>query len=255
VIFQNVSIFVYRKPLRMEMDQLLEIATKRFKTKNKFTDRDYKKPMDEFILMMYVNCDPASYGRQFVKKIMRDESETPLEEKRNLYYIKDWVDQGDLVQLYPSVEYFSGVIYDSKRHKQVKWDNASKMTIEVKISYLTKEGNYNIRNIRPYQDFDYFLFCFVDCENDFTAKFIMVEKRVITEFDNCFTLTPMNGTKKANKDNKDIGYGTSFKKGFSQEWTLEQYNLLDGTTYDSFKRYLTNNIGVLKETYEKSLMI
>jgi hypothetical protein len=236
----------------MENNELLQIARKRYINKNQFDDFEYKEPMDQFILMMYVNCDPASYGRQFVKKIMRDESHTPWEEKRNLYYVKDKVDQGDLVQLYPSVEFFTGMIYDTKRNKEVRWDDASKITIEVKISYLTKEGNYNIRNIRPYQNFDYFLFCFVDCDKDFTSKFIMVKKQLITDYD-YFTLTPMNGTKKANMGNKDIGYGTSFKKNWEQEWILEQNNLLDDTTYESFRTYLTKNVKVLKKKYEKSL--
>ena len=30
--------------------------------------------------------------------------------------------------------------------------------------------------------------------------------------------------------------------------------LLDGTTYESFRNYLTNNVGVLEERYEKSLV-
>jgi hypothetical protein len=201
---------------------------------------------------MYINCDPASYGRQFVKKIMRDDKD--LNDKRNLYYVKDWVELGDLVQMFPGVDYFSGLFYDYKRNEQVSWEDLAKKTFEVKISYLTKKGNYNIRNIRPHQDFDYFLFCFVDCERDFTPKFILVDRSVITDNKYVFTLTPMNGTKNANKDNKDIGYGTTFKKNSMQELVLEDNNLLEGTTYEDVKNFHRKNLKVLEEQYEHSIL-
>lgn len=228
--------------------ELLQLAYDRFQNKNQFKDKDYELSIEEFIVKMYLNCDPASYGRQFVKKIMRDCLSTRSKKELNLYYVKDWVDQGDLVQTFPSTEFFTGKLYDNKKKKFIKWEEAQKTTFEVKISYLTKSGVYNIRNIRPYQNFDYYLLCFVDCKIDFKPEFILVKKSLITT-DKFFKLTPMNGTKNANKNNVDIGYGTSFKRSGWQEVMLLSENILEGTSYEDFMNFLTTNVKSLEKMY------
>ena len=35
---------------------------------------------------------------------------------------------------------------------------------EIKITFLSQVNCYNITHIRLYQDFDFYLFCFIDCE-------------------------------------------------------------------------------------------
>lgn len=64
--------------------ELLQLAYDRFQNKNQFNDKDYELSIEEFIVKMYLNCDPASYGRQFVKKIMRD----CLSSRQNAEYLK-----------------------------------------------------------------------------------------------------------------------------------------------------------------------
>lgn len=228
--------------------ELLKIAKKRFEDKNQFSDWDYRESMSNFIIMMYLNCDPASYGRQFVKKIMWDESDKLR--INNLYNVKDSDDIGDIMQIYPG---------HKDTHPKYMLTNVVKencsvnKSYEVKISYLTKTGNYNIRNIRPYQKFDYFILCFVDCECGFNPTFIVVEKKVIVEYSWCFKLTPMNGTKESNKNNTNIGYGTSFKKYSQKEDILQNYNLLQGTTYQNLLDFLGDNKKKLKEEFEIEL--
>jgi hypothetical protein len=46
------------------MEMLLEEATKKYSIKNKIEKEDYELPINEFILKIYLNCDPGSYVKK-----------------------------------------------------------------------------------------------------------------------------------------------------------------------------------------------
>jgi hypothetical protein len=231
--------------------ELLNKANSRYYNKNRVWDDDYKEDMDNFILKMYLDCDPAGYGKVFVKKILRDH-DSINEHGINIYPVMDKGDMGDVALVYPKRNYFYGEFYDPRilhYSRVLSYGEIPKIFFEVKISYLGKNGTFTVRNIRPYQDFNYYILCFVDCKNNFRPRFLVVDKKVITE-NHVFTLTPMNGTKEANKDNTDIGYGLSFKRNHWKDLYLESRNLMKGTTYEHLTEYLKEQNQVLKEVFE-----
>lgn len=234
-------------------ETLLEQAILRYENKNKIRDEHYKEDINSFILRLYLQCDPAGYGKVFVKKILRDNNG---KNGINIYPMLDRGDKGDMAQTYPERHYFTGQFYDKRFPftKELPFNKVITKYYEVKISYLGKNDTYTIRNIRPYQNFDYYILCFVNCKNKFKPSFIVVPKKEITE-NSIFTLTPMNGTKNANKDNKDIGYGTSLKRNHWKDLYLEGQNLLKGTSYEDLITYLSEQSLELEKTFNKTVKI
>jgi hypothetical protein len=96
---------------------------------------------------------------------------------------------------------------------------------EVKTSFLGKSGCYRLTHIRSWQDFNYYLICFIDCENDFKPELYILEKSVI----NNLSLTPMNGTGLANSSNVNIDNSVSVKKNGNLHQLIKENNLLSGT--------------------------
>jgi hypothetical protein len=214
--------------------ELLEMANNRYYFKNNIEKSDYYDDMDDFILQIYIQCDPASYGKQFVRKIIHDSDESRIYE---ILGVSDSSDEGDISITFDNFEFFckkeTEWVLKGKRLVpmcKVILDNIPMKTIEVKISYLGKNESYTIRNIRPYQDFNYFLLCFVDCKDNFKQTFVLVNKEVITNSKN-ITLTPMNGTKNINEGNVNIGYGTAFNKYSDTFDYIKEKNILNGTNY------------------------
>ena len=104
---------------------------------------------------------------------------------------------------------------------------------EIKVTYLSSEMTYCITHIRNWQKFDYYLLCMIDCVEDFHPNFYLIPKYVIDKL----SLTPMNGTKDSNMDNKNIEYRVTFKKDSPQHKILMKYNLLGDSSYDSLIKY------------------
>jgi len=98
---------------------------------------------------------------------------------------------------------------------------------EIKCSYLGKNGCYSLRNIRPYQNIDGgYIICFIDCENDFTPEFYLVDFSVIAIY---FKMSHMNGVSSEHKDGAFLNMGVTIKKGSDNHYVLKYYNKLDGT--------------------------
>lgn len=224
-------------------NELLMLAINKFKSKNKFTPNEYLLPIEDFILKMYLNCDPSSYGNQFVKKLLKDNFQKGI----NLGKLTNTSDTADICQTSHLHWYEDYFCLDDDAHTPIPlhFNDIEKSLYEVKISYLTKANNYTIRNIRPYQTFDYFLLCFVDCSNNFLPNFFVVTKEYVL---NELTLNPMNGTKEANKDNKNIVYGTTLSKNGGSFYLMKNCaNLLNGTSYTHLNEFFISEHEILKQ--------
>ena len=81
---------------------------------------------------------------------------------------------------------------------------------ESKVSILHQSGNFGIRNIRPWQNYDYFLLCFVDTsEKKYRTYFYIVPKDVVINSP-FLVFTDMNNSKDSNKDNNRVAVATTF---------------------------------------------
>jgi hypothetical protein len=228
---------------------LLQQAKERYNIKNNLNEDDYKLSMGNFILRIYNMCDPATYGKALTTKINMDNPD-------ELYVVSDGDDIGDLCLTYPRINHYdnefrittgiSGGPYSMKLdfNKEVK-----KSFIEGKMSYLGgKSKGYTVRNIRIYQNFDYFLLCLVDCDNDFKSTFIIVDKKTITEGE--INLSVMNGTKKSNKKNKNMGRGFAFKKNSRiHKYLLDNNKLKNGCDYKDCINFIKNERLRLKSEF------
>jgi len=102
--------------------------------------------------------------------------------------------------------------------------NNTKLLLELKVSFLGVNNYYTVRYIRPWQEFDYYLICFID-PNNCDPKFIVV---TCEDLINNFKCGYMNGTKESNLNNSKSALGTSFlNKGQSYEKLL-RLNRLKG---------------------------
>jgi len=216
---------------------LLKIAKDRYQTKNELTEEDYNLSMDEFIMKIYVTCDPATYGKAFTTKINKDLPE-------QFFTVSDGEDNGDLCVTYPKRnpnynQFFICTNVSGMYMTNLDFETeVKKIFLEGKISYLSKKTKrYTIRNIRPYQNFDYFMLCLVDCDNDFKSEYIVVDKDVITEGE--FNLHIMNGTKKSNVKNNTVGKGYTFvKNSWQHKHLIENNKLGNNPTYEGFIKFI-----------------
>jgi len=169
---------------------------------------DYSSQIRIFLLQAY-RKNPSSYGTEICKKIMFDSMGKLIHSKP---------DDGDAYSLVSSKK---GKIYEY---------------YEIKSSYSQKlSGEFRIAHIRDYQDFNYFIICLVDTEDDFQEYFYLLDKSFICENSN-FNLSAMNNTKKANMLNVNIDKGMSIKKD-EAFYLFGMGNLLCGTSYDDLLNY------------------
>jgi hypothetical protein len=176
---------------------------------------DYHVNLIEFICQCYVKLNPNSYGFYMEDAITKILRATKMKASDGL---------GDIS--------IAGQYY------------------EVKTSYLTQSGDsYNITHIRPWQNINYYLLCFIDCDNDFTPYFYVINKNII----NMMKLSYMNGTPNSNMDNLNIELRASVKIDGHNHKVITKHNLLKDTTINSLfnfineqkKEYLNKNHIVL----------
>ena len=183
------------------MNQYLSLATNKFKS-DKTVDPNLS--LDDFICSSYVKSPPCSYGTNIAERLRKELNETLTVDR-----VSASLNMGDYKVL---SKYF-----------------------EVKVSFLSNRyDTYNITHIRQWQRFNYYLICFIDCENNFTPNYYVIDKHTI----NKFRLTPMNGTPQSNSGNFNIEMRTTVKNNSEEIRILKNSNLLRDTSLQSLKSFL-----------------
>lgn len=240
------------------MENLLEIAQNKYINKNKIREIDFDYSIYDFILKLYVNCDPASYGKQFEKKLRRD-----LQSSLNttVFYTYNSTDRGDIAISFPNRNMFYGGFsyHCPKTKKTFATINDSRFNdivqfgyYETKLTFLGKNGGYTIRNLRPHQDVDGYIITTVDCENDFTPEYFFLTKEDLFE-NSLLTFSYMNGTKKNNLENNNVGVGTQFKKNSFDHRNIRKYSKLKEPTYEALVGYLEKEKTRLEKKFKQEL--
>jgi hypothetical protein len=182
-----------------------------FKEKNRINDSDYELPIDEFLVSIHNECDPGVYGNYFAKRVIKDS-------KGVLKPVNITENRGDCK-------------FNSK-------DTGEDMYVELKITFLSERTNsYKLSNLRFYQDFNYFLFCFVD-KLTMEYYFFLVEKKSLEEC-GFFKFTPMSGTLIENYNKNSVIYSSTVSVS-EMLWVFGKLTLLDGTTYESLMKYIND---------------
>ncbi len=179
----------------------LELAKKRRLTKNNITEEHIKNlNISNFVCLLYDRCDPASYGKQMEVKLIHDTNH--------------------LIKKIATSEEMGEFLIGGKK-------------VEMKTSYLGKNGTYRLANMRDWQKVDYFCLFLVDSENDFQLRVYLVDVKFI--FNNC-SLSAMDNSKKINDANNSYNKGTNFRPKFLED--LNEVNILRGNTYEDLKDYI-----------------
>jgi hypothetical protein len=189
------------------MSKLLKAANKHALVRNVFTDDDMDLPMGKFLMKSYTTCTPNKYGDLFAKKVIHDS-------KNILKELSATLDRGDC-----------HVDYDK--------------FFECKISFRNISGKYSITNIRNWQNFDYFILCFVDVQNDFKPQFFCIPKETITN-NPAITLTGMNNTTEINSKNLYVGTRTTISD-VDINWLFKNNNVLEGTSYKHVQKFINQS--------------
>tara|TARA_R110000824_G_scaffold105062_1_gene248845 strand:+ start:2281 stop:3246 length:966 start_codon:yes stop_codon:yes gene_type:complete len=225
----------------MTSTELLQKCNKKYTKRNQITSTEYRLPITEFLMELYLKCTPASYGKKFPLKLLGDC-------QRHDIYVRDIPDNencGDIRICYPMIDGSSPGWFDLFLGNATL-NEISEYRIEIKTSYLTKNNIYNIKGIRLYQDFDFYLLCFIDCKDNFRPRFTCIDKDVLQRSES-ITLTPLSGTKKSNLNNENIVYSATIKKDsfiddMLFDWVgaeISGYNLLKDDTYESLLAFLS----------------
>ncbi len=211
---ENFSkIWHYKKPYLLLlckqnffMSKLLTRVKKMKEKRNKVTYETFELPIWEFLMECYETCTPNKYGEVFTKKIIHD-SNGKIKE------LSPKLDRGDL-------------------HMNLK------KFFEGKISYKNINGKYSITNIRPWQELNYFILCFVDTEDNFKPHFYCVPKDAITNNPRVH-LTGMNNQSKINQYNRYVGMRASISSD-DIDWLFKKVSVLKGTNYKNLLSFIKN---------------
>jgi hypothetical protein len=174
----------------------LQIAKDKYKQSN---DVNYDLTLNDFVADCYARLKPCSYGSRIQSKIVNDLSVTSIPPSLNM---------GD-------------VLLGNKSG-------------EIKSSFLDKKYSYNLTHLRMWQKFQYYLFCFIDCENDFIPEFYLLDKYILDSVKK----TPMNGTKESNSDNTNIELRATVKKNGETHKLFMKKNKLSGTSFNDLKKFV-----------------
>lgn len=157
---------------------------------------------------------PSSYGHLLCKKIIYDS---------NGVLLRCEPDFGDAVSFSDNTELIRRLL-----------------NYEVKTSYLDlKTNTFRLTHLRDYQDFDYFIVCFIDRSDNFKPHFYVLTRSFICDNKELFKLHAMNNTNRANQDNVNIDKAITIKKEVAFN-LFGKNNLLPGTSYDDLITAIKN---------------
>ena len=177
----------------------IDLANVKF---NQNKEVNWESKIEEFICECYVKLNPCSYGHRVAEKIRLG---------LNAHSVNKKNDKGDIS--------LNGIFYEQK------------------VSYLSNINNsWSLTHLRPWQTFNYYIFCLVDCEDNFKPNFYVIDKVGI----NRFKLNAMNGTASSNHNNFNIELRTNIAKGSEAHKILKRINLLEDTTYNSLKEFVNS---------------
>lgn len=163
---------------------------------------DYSLNLNDFICQAYVNLTPNSYGSHIQEYIRM---------RLNAIDILASEEMGDFMVV---GKYF-----------------------EVKASYLTQDtDSFNMTHLRTWQKFNYYLLCFVDCDDNFTPHFYVIDKNILSKMKLGF----MNGTPKANVNNINVEMRATLKRNSDNFKVVNKHNLLKDTTFESLEEFISD---------------
>lgn len=160
----------------------------------------WENDLKQFVCECYCKLNPCSYGIRVAEKVRL---------MLDVFSVNQRDGRGDIV--------FNNIFYEQK------------------VSYLSNVNNsWSLTHLRPWQKFNYYIICLVDCEENFNVDFYVIDKMTI----NKFNLTAMNGTLSSNHNNSNVEMRTSIVKNSEAHSVLKKNNKLKNTSFESLKSFI-----------------
>ena len=180
------------------MSEYLKAANDKF---NSDRSVNYFLSFHDFVCQCYVKLTPNSYGTHIEEKLIMELGLQKISASEN---------KGDFTCC---SKYF-----------------------EFKVSFLSnKTESYSITHIRPWQNLDYYVLCFVDSSKNFTPNFYVLDKSVIGKLKSGY----MNGTPESNQNNTNIELRATVKVDSDNMSIIKNDNLLNTTSLESLREFFT----------------
>lgn len=202
----------------MKKSKKTEITVEESRRKAEEADLLRRTPLDlgmnmtKFITEAFYRKVSASTGLQLAKKMILDTKGVLMPTES---------DMGDAFSVSRIIDLITRILY-----------------YEIKTSFLNIDHkNFRIDHIRDYQDFDYFLICFVDKLNKYEGLFYILPMDFICKNPSVFSLSAMNNTKRANMNNINIDKKLVVKRDVVYD-LFPKYSLIPTTKYKDFLEML-----------------
>jgi len=121
---------------------------------------------------------------------------------------------------------------------------------EVKASYLSqKNESYSMTHMRTWQRFNFYLCCFIDCDNNFKPQFYLIDKNITAKM----KLSFMNGTPSSNVNNTNVEMRATVKVSSDNHKVLLKHNLLKDDTFEALREFVTDLRNSYNDENRKSM--
>lgn len=192
--------------MRKNVLKELELANKKMVNHNVISNIVFKGDWIRFFINCYLYCNSQAYGNKWTNKL--------------LYHFKY------LFPIPPSLGYGDFFLRTKKTKVNITFENKLSISVNKK---------FNVKNIRPYQHFDFLLITFVDALDNFNTEYYCIPLYLFVKE---FNLTYQNGTKKSNENNDTVGLAKTFVKGTDDYNKLLKLSMLKNNTKTSLEIFL-----------------
>lgn len=202
-------------------EEIRELVRQKRQNEIKASNPNYDEPFKEFMAQIYAYRHANVVGTYFAPKLEHD--------LKGILAKNDVkIEKGDSTIL-------NDVNFELKF--SIKHTNAKRKVL--KSGELAKPRTiHRMCNIRPWQQFEFFILGLADPDKDFDLRFFVLPKVVITENPNIKLLYQNNTTKSNEENNAQPGMSCSFSEEIIQEQFVK-HNLLNNETYEELLNYLT----------------
>jgi hypothetical protein len=175
-----------------------KMAENRAKNKNQV---ESGLSFDNFLAACYVKCSSQSYGPKIEKRIIEEYRFKKIPSKNG---------EGDLLTSKDTT------------FPIFNFENGKKS--ELKVSYLSSDKSWNLIQIRPYENFDFYIFLLINPYDGCKFEWFIIKKTDVNH--NNFKMNSIHGTKKSNLENKNIEYKINVTIDSDNYRKLKELNLI-----------------------------
>jgi|688.fasta_scaffold68130_3 hypothetical protein len=175
-----------------------QLAEEKSKNKNVVEDG---LSFDVFLAACFVKCSSQSYGSKIENRIIKEYGFSKIPKKFG---------EGDLLS--------------SEKTKFPFFNFGLGKKSELKISYLSADDSWNLIQLRPYENFDFYVFLLINPKSQCQFEWFVINKSDINP--NNFSMYAIHGTKESNLENKNIEYKITVPKDGDTYTKLKKLNLI-----------------------------